>query len=372
MLRLLYVALTENDQVRGVERYALELVRQLATQHAAEIRITLLCGAWQSYFRVLEPLGVEIVVAPCRNSRASRHAFLLTRLRGQSAGFDLVHYGNLMPIAIPNRAPSTMTIHDVAEYAIARKYSLFRVLYRRIIGWLAARIVVHVLTDSEFSRNEIAFHLGIDRKRVTVIYPGVDHFRRHADVKEMPQLPKRYFLYYGVIEETKGADTAILAFNALRDDPLARDVALVLVGRPGNAYERLRALIDGRRIVHVGHLDDAALQRCIEGALAVVFVSRYEGFGLPAVESYMLNDTVIASSGHSVGEIARGFAWLVDENRQDAVTAAMRGVLMGERPTRTLDRDAVQRRFSWSDAARRALTVFNAHARSRATCEATI
>jgi glycosyltransferase involved in cell wall biosynthesis len=372
VLRLLYVALTENDQVRGVERYALELVRHLAMQHAGEIRITLLCGAWQSYFRALEPLGVEVVVAPCRNSRASRHAFLLTRLRGRSIGFDLVHYGNLMPIALPNRAPSTMTIHDMAEYAIARKYSRFRIVYRRVIGWLAARIVVHVLTDSEFSRNEIALYLGIDRERITVVYPGVDHFRRHASASEMPSLPKRYFLYYGVIEETKGADTAILAFNALRDDPLARDVSLVLVGRPGNAYERLRDLIDGRRIIHLGHLDDTALQRCIEGALAVVFVSRYEGFGLPAVESYMLNDTVIASSGHAVGEIARGFAWLVDENRQEAVTDAMRGVLRDERPTRTLDRDAVQSKFSWSNAARRALAVFNAHARSRAAREAAV
>src|SRR6266480_2462829 len=124
VLRILYVALTENEQVRGVERYALELVRELATRHRDAVHITLLCGEWQRYFWELEPLGVAIDVAECRNTRASRHWYLWTRLRARSAAFDLIHYGNLLPILVPNRVPSTMTIHDVAEYAIARKYSL--------------------------------------------------------------------------------------------------------------------------------------------------------------------------------------------------------------------------------------------------------
>ena len=362
MLRLLYVALTENEQVRGVERYAIELVRELATRHPDAVRVTLLCGEWQRYFLELEPLGVEIVIAPCRNTRASRHLFLLKRIRALSSRFDLVHYGNLLPIAVPNRAPSTMTIHDVAEYAIARKYSLVQRAYRRLIGWLAARLVEQVITDSEFSRGEITRHLGVDPARVVVVYPGADHFRRHVDCASAPALPERYFLYYGVLEETKGADTAILAFNALRDDPLAQGVALVLVGRRGNAYDRLKHLIDGQWIIHYGYLADGALQHCIERALAVVFVSRYEGFGLPAVESYMLNDRVIASAGNAVGEIAGEFAILVDEGRVEAVTAAMRGVLAGEIPAPKLNRDAVLAKFSWSSAGRLALAVFEAHA----------
>lgn len=363
MLRLLYVALTENEQVRGVERYALELVRALALHHADAVRVTLLCGPWQTYFRELEPLGVTIDVAPCGNTRAARHGFLMTRMRARSRGFDLVHYGNLLPIALPNRAPSTMTIHDVAEYAIARKYSFVQRSYRRAVGALATRIVRHVLTDSEFSRGEILRRLGVDSGRVSVVYPGVDHFRRRPPGPAAPPLPDRFFLYYGVLEETKGADTAILAFNALADEPLARDVALVMIGRPGNAYEGLRHLIDGRRIIHFGHLPDAALQEAIERALAVVFVSRYEGFGLPAVEAYMLNDIVIASSGSAVGEIARGFAWLVDETRVETVTAAMRDVLAGRRPPRALDRAAVLAKFSWKGAAERALAVLAPHAR---------
>jgi glycosyltransferase involved in cell wall biosynthesis len=371
VLRLLYVALTENDQVRGVERYALELVRALATHHGDTVQVTLLCGEWQSYFRALEPLGVTIAIAPCRNTRRSRHLFLLTRLRSYSGEFDLVHYGNLMPVAMPNRVPSTMTIHDVAEYAIARKYSLGQRTYRRMVGWLASRIVKHVLTDSNFSRSEIGRYLGINAARVTVVYPGVDHFRRRAESSSIPALPERYFLYYGVLEETKGADTAILAFNALRDDALARNVGLVLIGRPGNAYERLKHLIDGTRIVHYGHLPDAVLQECVKRALAVVFVSRYEGFGLPAVESYMLNDNVIASSGNAVGEITRGFAWQVDEDSIDAVAGAMRALLAGKSAPRTLERQQVLEQFAWRGTALQALAIFATYARPRSIREFT-
>ena len=357
VLRVLFVALTENETVRGVERYALELARALATRYSREVEVTLLCGAWQRYFHELERIGVRLLVAPVKNSRPSRHFFLLLRMRRLSGAFDLVHYGNLMPIAISNKVASTMTVHDVAEYAMPRKYSLRQRAYRRLVGWCAVRRVARLVADSEFSRGEIHRYLGVPLDCITVIYPGVDHFRTLPKPRPLPA-PEPYFLYYGVIEETKGADTAVLAFRRLLTDRSARDARLVLIGRPGNAYERLKPLIDGDRIIHLGYLDDPVLQQYIVGALAVVFVSRYEGFGLPALEAYMLNDTVIASAGNSVGEVSRDFAYAVDENSIDAVADAMRSVLAGRQPKPRLSRDAVHARYSWARAAEQILTLF--------------
>ena len=77
----------------------------------------------------------------------------------------------------------------------------------------------------------------------------------------------------------------------------------------------------------------------------------------------MLNDNVIASSGNAVGEITRGFAWQVDEDDVDAVAAAMRALLAGERAPRTMDRQQVLAKFSWGDAAQRALAIFGSYAR---------
>jgi glycosyltransferase involved in cell wall biosynthesis len=363
MMRLLYVALTENDTVRGVERYALELCRALATQHGDLVEITLLRGAWQRYFDELRDHGVRLVDAPCANRKPSRHAWLMTRLRGMSREFDHVHYGNLLPFVVPNAVPSTMTIHDVAEYALAGKYSGVQRAYRKAIGRCATRLASRLFADSEFTKSEIRRYLGVAPERIDVIYPGVDHFRPRAAGAPPPEAAGGpYFLYFGVLEETKGADTAVLAFDRLRDDPAAAGVRLLLVGRPGNAYGRLRPMIDGHRVVHVGHRDDATLQRFVAAALAVIFVSRYEGFGLPAVEAYMLNDTVIASRGNSVGEITRGFAFNVDETSIDAVADAMRAVLAGTQPRPAIGRDAVLARFSWARAARQALDRFRAPA----------
>jgi glycosyltransferase involved in cell wall biosynthesis len=357
VLRLLFVALTENETVRGVERYALELVRALASRHGASIEITLLCGEWQRYYRELESVGVRLLIPSITNNRRSRHLFLLMRMRALSAAFDLVHYGNLLPIAVANRAPSTMTIHDVAEFAIAQKYSRIQRWYRRLVGWSAARRVSRVVADSEFTRGEITRYLAIPPDRITVIYPGADHFRM-VDGSRAGNASDRYFLYYGVIEETKGADTAILAFQRLLSDGAAGTSRLLLIGRPGNAYERLKTLIDGRHIVHLGYLEDKDLQRYIEDALAVIFVSRYEGFGLPAVESYMLNDTIIASSGNSVGEISRGFAFNVDETSVASVAEAMGAVLANAQPRPSLSRDEVRAKYSWAVAAREILALF--------------
>jgi len=101
------------------------------------------------------------------------------------------------------------------------------------------------------------------------------------------------------------------------------------------------------------------LQAYIRGATAVIFVSRYEGFGLPAVEAYMLNDRVIASRGNSVGEISRGFALQVDEHSVDAVAAAMDAVHTGRAPHPALSREDVLARFSWPAAAEQMLALFN-------------
>jgi glycosyltransferase involved in cell wall biosynthesis len=361
MMRLLYVALTENDTVRGVERYALELNRALATHHGDEVEITLLRGPWQGYFDELRACGVQLLDAPCANRKPSRHAWLMTRLRGLSRGFDHVHYGNLLPFVVPNAVASTMTIHDVAEYALPGKYSRVQRAYRKAIGRCATRLAARLFADSEFTKSELQRHLGVAPERIEVVYPGVDHFRPRAAAAAPPEAAGgRYFLYFGVLEETKGADTAVLAFDRLRDDPAAAGVRLLLVGRPGNAWPRLQPMIDGQRIVHVGHRDDATLARFIAGALAVVFVSRYEGFGLPAVEAYMHNDTVIASRGNSVGEITRGFAFNVDETSVDAVAGAMRAVLAGTQPRPAMAREAVLARFAWANAARQALDVFRA------------
>jgi glycosyltransferase involved in cell wall biosynthesis len=126
----------------------------------------------------------------------------------------------------------------------------------------------------------------------------------------------------------------------------------------------LRPLIDGHRIIYLGFLDDADLRQYIRRALAVVFVSRYEGFGFPAVESYMLNDTVIASTGNSVGEISRDFAFLVDETSVDAVADAMRAVLSGTQPHPRLSRDEICAKYTWGETARQLFVVFQGSVRS--------
>ena len=67
----------------------------------------------------------------------------------------------------------------------------------------------------------------------------------------------------------------------------------------------------------------------------------------------------------------RGFAWQVDEDSFQAVANAMRGLLAGERPPRTMDREQVLAKFAWSEAARQALAIFSTYASRRSIRQAT-
>jgi glycosyltransferase involved in cell wall biosynthesis len=354
-MNVLFIGLTANDTMRGVERYCLEIARYL--NRYPDVAIHLVAGSWQAYYRELEPLGIGVIVADCHNTIAARHAYLTTAIRQLSTHYDLVHYGNLAPYVLKNACPTVMTIHDLAEYFVPERYSFWQRYYRRLMGKSAARRIDHLVTVSHFSKDALIQTLQLPDDFIEVIYHGIEHFSllqpESAAVSPWPY--HDYLFYYGVIDRAKGIPEIIQAFQRSR---WYASKKLILIGRSGTAFPQIQKAIDGCRILYLNFVTDYELQQFVRHADAVLYVSKYEGFGLPAVEAFVHNDHIIASNTNALKEVTQDFAIQVNPESIADIVAAIDQIYEHPKTYRPEEKQRILQKFSWARAAEQLYTLY--------------
>ena len=200
-------------------------------------------------------------------------------------------------------APLVLTIHDVSYFAHPEWFTAREGLRKRLITAWSARRARAVITDSEFSRSEIVKHIGIPAATVRAIHLGL-----HGGPDGSPPNPtagrEPLVLFVGSIFERRHVDRLIAAFD--RAAGRVPGASLHIVGenrtrRPHQDLEALRARqVHATRIHLRAYVDDAELASLYGRASVFVFLSQYEGFGLPPLEALaagaapVLLDTPIA------------------------------------------------------------------------------
>jgi alpha-1,3-rhamnosyl/mannosyltransferase len=283
--------------------------------------------------------------------------------------FDLYHEPNFIPFACD--LPTIVTIHDLSVLLHPEWHPAERVRHfeQSFHGGLAA--CIHVLAVSEFTRREVITALGQPPERVTRAYNGVrpsmtplaaDTVRRTL---RRLGLPARYLLHVGTIEPRKNLLMLLRAYGRL-PTTLRQSCPLVLAGGWGWNHEEIARFLeaDGRRmgVLHVGYLSERDLPAVYNGALALVFPSFYEGFGLPVLEMMACGGAVLASTADVLVELVAGQAHLIDPRDADGWQAAMARVITDADWLLTLRSGAVRRaaRFTWQACAADTVKVYRA------------
>ena len=202
--------------------------------------------------------------------------------------YDLYHEPNFLPY--PSDLPTVLTIHDLSvlnhpEWHPADRVARYARDFER-----GLRQCSHIVTVSEFIRQEIIHTLGWSPERVTVtpngVRPGLGPLPAAAVQRELSRLglPAQYLLYIGTLEPRKNLLMLLRAYTSLPWE--TRDkFPLLLVGNWGWNTADLADYYDKearhRGVLHLGYVADEHLQTLYNGARALVFPSYYEGFGLP-------------------------------------------------------------------------------------------
>ena len=360
-MKILFIGLTENTSIRGVERYCIEILKIFNKN--SYLKVTLILGQWQRYYNPLELNTINFLFVKCSNTKISRHFYLIKEIRQLSKNYDIVHYANTLPIIFKNNCPSVITIHDIAEFFVPEKYSYPQLLYRKLIVLISAGHADRIITVSNFSKYSISKFLKIKLEKITSIYNGIDHFIHIIDHSKSNKNPEfnNYFLYYGVLERSKGLDRSIHAF--LRLKAFNPEVKFIIAGKKGNAFNDLKRFFDNKSIIYLDFVNDLDLLGLIKNALAIIFVSEYEGFGFPAIESFLLNDNIITSNTTSLGEIAKKFAIQVNPHNVDEIFYGMIKSMQKKNVDYTNEMEIIRQEviseFSWVEACNKLIQVYN-------------
>jgi alpha-1,3-rhamnosyl/mannosyltransferase len=316
------------------------------------------------------PPTVDLPTAVCRGPDAlalpSNVGWMVTGLprAARRAGIDLLHAPSYTaPVGGPR--PLALTIHDVSYERHPEWYPYRRDFLRRAFYRWSARTADVVITDSEFSKSEIVAAYGLDRQRIAVVpLAAAPLFTMAVDEPPPSDLPRRFLLHVGDLHARRNVEIVMHALIALGERrPDLADVGLVLVGPDRGTAARLRDVANTVRrplAFFVNRLDDVALRACYRSATALVYPSRYEGFGLPLLEAMACGCPVVAARTSSIPEVTGDAAVLLDPDDAPAWSSAIERVL-DSADARARLRDGSLRRaaqFSWRRTAEETVQVY--------------
>lgn len=229
----------------------------------------------------------------------------------KSEEVDIYHgLSNELPIGLYNykHIGTVLTMHDLAFIRYPQFYKMIdRVMYRKKYG-ASARHADHIVAVSEYTRQDVIEIFGVEPERVSVVYQGCSPIfaqakpEQAAFVRGHYQLPERYILFVGTIEERKNLLLAVRALAQLKD----KDICLVAVGRRTPYCDVVLAeakrLGVERRLRLMHQVPTVHLPGFYCGASLFVYPSRFEGFGIPIIEALNAGTPVIGATGSCLEE----------------------------------------------------------------------
>ena len=334
-------------QSGGLRRYVAELASALAEEFTDD-EIWLLSDQKFETPRSI-PARVRTGQGP-RNFLERRWWLWGVRQEMSRLGIDVFHGTDFAVPYLASR-PSVMTLHDLSPWMNSAWHSDASRVRMRTPVLLRLGLATMVITPSEAIRKQAIDRFRLTPDRVVAIpHAAASFFRPVAGSRNGTP----YFLYVGTLEPRKNLDLLLDVWREVRRE---FPIDLVLAGRRRSDWKEL-APEPGLRFT--GFTRDEDLPGLLSGAMAFVYPSSYEGFGLPVLEAMQCGAAVIASRDAAISEVAGDAAILVDSSDRQSWAETLRGLASDPSLLAPLREKALARsaEFSWARTARRTREVY--------------
>jgi glycosyltransferase involved in cell wall biosynthesis len=283
---------------------------------------------------------------------------------------DIVHS---TAYAMPDvdKLKTIVTIHDLSIYLYPHFHTDANYTFVNRNIHRAARHADCIIADSENTKKDIMRFLHVPEEKIEVIYLAASEgVSKRGDGDDMGRIrnsfgiTRPYILAVGSVEPRKNLLRSLAAFKALTETDGGRDYQFVLAGGHGwkNAdfFDALRKLDIPDKIVITGYVSEDDLQALYQGAVAFVYPSLYEGFGLPVLEAMASGVPVITSNVSSLPEVAGDAALLVDPLKVFEIFEAMEAITTSSQLRKELRVKGLKqsREFSWRKTAQKTLEIY--------------
>jgi glycosyltransferase involved in cell wall biosynthesis len=333
----------------GISLYLQQAISDLLT---AQTDVTLLTNEQAHAAALLrEYPSARAIALPGRNDLLWEQRVLRRHLAASSYEGFIAPANRGIPLTYRGSTRLILVVHDLVPLRLPHLYLLPRPLwalrYLLSLGIAAAR-ADQIIAVSQATARDVGRLL--HRSALGVVYPPIpapatrpvaDSADRADCAQAGQQLTQRYFVYNGGTDIRKNVPTLLRAFARVREVLPAIDLVIL-----GTGYEGFQRKIERLRItghVHMpGYVDEAAKTAILAGAVALVYPSRLEGFGLPVVEAFAVGIPVVSGTGGSLREIGGDAVTYVDPLDRDSLAAAMIAVTSGTARLRAGSAGAVQ------------------------------
>ncbi|MFI0471730.1 glycosyltransferase family 4 protein [Halomonas sp. HMF6819] len=362
----------------GIGHYTRELTEQLINQHAISDITAMFHGRFIQHEEVCRLLNTQAVTTDGKKSGLltrikpfvrqlpfARRAWQRTKAHrfqtlSQTHGHDVYWEPNF--ILKPSRCPSVVTIYDLSPLAHPELHPKSRVVQLKRALATSVHQADRVITISQFTAQALDEHLGVPKDKIRLVPPAAadafhpyDHQKLQV-VRQRYSLPERFILSVGTLEPRKNLSRLLSAYERL-PAALRQQWPLVCVGAKGwndaTLSSDIHRLEAQGELIRLGYVPQRDLPVLTAAAGLMAYMSFYEGFGMPVVESLACGVPVLTSRGTAMEEVAGHCAFYADPLDVDDIAHSLQMALHDEPKRQQLSRagPAQADRYDWKSSA---------------------
>lgn len=349
-------------QLEGIGWYTYEIVKRMVEAHPEDTFYFFFDRPYDPAFIFGENVVPMVLPPPARHPVLWWLWFEVAIPRALRKLKPDVFFSPDTYLSLRAKTPTVLTVHDIAYAHYPEQIpKLARQYYAHFIPKYVQQ-AKRVITVSNFVREDVLRHIPTDPAKIQAVHNACRAVFKPLSDTEVRQIRDQYtagepyFVYVGAMHPRKNVHRLIQAFDAFKQQSTAPH-KLVLAGRfawqSGPIRSAYEAAVYKDDIVLTGYLEQTQLPRVVGAASALVYLSVFEGFGLPLVEAMACDVPVLTSNVTSLPEVAGEAALLVDPHKVEEIRSAMQQLAEDAVLRERLIQAGRRRRqdFSWDRAA---------------------
>ena len=328
--RLLY-----SDTLEGIARYIYETTLEMAYTHPEDNFILYFDRKPSGHLSFPKNVSCKVIYLPTRHPILWKIWFDWLLPKQIKKDLVDVFYSGDGYVSLRSDIPQVIVTHDLAYKHYPEQISPAILRYYRKYIPLFHQKAKHVIAVSQYTKNEIQSFFDIPEAKISVAYNAIRPetssdalVKEHFKQKISASTP--YFCYVGAIHPRKNVTTLCKAFQLFKTRT-GSNAKLLLAGRMAWMTENIKKILQKNDdIIYLGVITEVEKSLLLQNSLALVYISLFEGFGIPILEAMHANTPVITSNITSMPEVAGQAAILVSPWDVSEIAEAFSTVLDSE------------------------------------------
>jgi len=324
----------------GIKEYIVNLTNHIALCDQDNTYILYVLEDQLEFAKKLLPQRFQIKVVPFKSDFLSvvKRSLFSQRFwtkEEKTERFDIFH-SPFFHAPKMKKAKLILTVHDLRLYRYPQTYNPLRYMFLKRAVKDAISRADHIISISEFTKQEMVELCGVSSEKITVIYEAVNRNAFSEKQLENYVLPKEYtelgqgriLFSLGHIEPRKNYHRLIEAFKKLKEKEENHDLKLVIAGKKYVDYiNTIRLMEETPDVVYLDFIPRELLLWLYKNATLFVFPSTYEGFGFPPLEAASMGTISAVSNVSSIPEVCGDCAFYFNPYDVDNMAATIEDAL---------------------------------------------